>query len=83
MSEMCPDCGAPFADPAELVAHVRKDHQGGDAAASLAENPYSETPGLTCALCGKTFPTREALAAHDLMPHPASRRWGRPRPMPA
>jgi hypothetical protein len=77
MSELCPDCGAAFADPAELVQHVKKAHFGGDDRASLAMNPYSEAPGYTCGYCGATFATPQALAEHDLRPHPKDRRWGR------
>jgi hypothetical protein len=76
MSEECADCGAVFADPAELVQHVAKVHSGGDADASLAMNPYSQTPGFTCSLCGATFATPEALAEHDARPHPAPHRAG-------
>jgi len=79
MSEICPDCGATFADPAELVQHVNRAHSGGDAVASMAMNPYSTTPGFTCALCGATFATPQALAEHDLKPHSKPRRWGRVR----
>jgi len=86
MSEECPDCGAVFAEPADLVHHVAKVHGGGDPNASLAMNPYYLTPGVTCSLCGTTFATPEALAAHTSRPHPAlrparrTRRFG-PRPM--
>jgi uncharacterized C2H2 Zn-finger protein len=76
---MCPDCGAAFADPAELIQHLAKTHAGGDPRASMAMNPYSETPGFTCSLCGATFATPKELADHDLRPHPKVRRWGRSR----
>jgi len=83
MSEVCPDCNAPFADPAELVAHVRKAHAGGDPVASLATNPYSHLPGFTCSLCGRVFDSPEALARHDLRPHPRSRPQRMGRGVPA
>jgi uncharacterized C2H2 Zn-finger protein len=79
MSEECPDCGAVFADPAELGQHLAKAHAGGDAQASMAMNPYSETPGVTCALCGATFATAKELAEHDLKPHPANQKTDRAR----
>ncbi|MCI4368868.1 MAG: hypothetical protein L3K09_04820 [Thermoplasmata archaeon] len=80
MSEICPGCGAPFADPADLVQHVKKAHSGGDPDASLAMNPYSSSPGFVCALCGAWFLTPEELAGHGSKPHSKPRRWGRPRP---
>ncbi|MCI4366545.1 MAG: hypothetical protein L3K08_02205 [Thermoplasmata archaeon] len=79
MSEECPDCGATFADPAELVQHLNKAHAGGNATASMAMNPYASSPGLTCSLCGATFATPDALAAHGLKPHPNPRRSERHR----
>jgi uncharacterized C2H2 Zn-finger protein len=75
MAELCGDCGGSFGSPADLAKHVKKAHAGGNPAASLAMNPASETPGLSCAFCGRSFRTREELAAHDLEPHPAPR-WG-------
>lgn len=77
MTEVCADCGASFASPAELVTHMQKEHRGGDAAKSLEMNPMSHVNDLECALCGRLFPTREALAAHNLEPHakrPGARR---------
>jgi uncharacterized C2H2 Zn-finger protein len=70
MSEECADCGASFSSPPDLIDHMNTAHGGGDATASLAMNPMSETPLLECALCGRTFTSREALAAHNLSPHP-------------
>jgi uncharacterized C2H2 Zn-finger protein len=69
VAEECADCGATFANPAELVAHVKKAHGTINPAESLAMNPESHTPGLVCALCGIRFPNREALARHSLRPH--------------
>jgi len=81
MSEICADCGATFAEPSDLVAHMREAHAGGDPEASLESNPYSHTPGLTCSLCGETFPTRRELAEHALRPHATTRRrFPSPRP---
>lgn len=69
MAEECADCGATFGSAAELVAHMKSAHAGGDATASMAMNPASETPTLTCGLCGRQFYSPEALAAHNLEPH--------------
>jgi C2H2 type zinc finger protein len=78
MAEMCSNCGNYFGSPAALVAHVRKAHRWEDPNASLSLNPASHTPGVTCGLCGRTFPTRERLAAHALRPHPNPPRFGSP-----
>jgi Zinc finger, C2H2 type len=69
MAEECADCGATFGSPAELVAHMKKAHAGGDPKASMEMNPESHIPGLECAACGARFATREALASHNLRPH--------------
>jgi hypothetical protein len=74
MAEECADCGATFGSPAELVAHMKKAHEGGDPRASMDMNPESHVPGLECAACGARFATREALAAHNLRPHTTTRR---------
>ena len=79
MSDICPDCGAAFADPADLVQHLAKAHSGGDARASMAMNPYSTTPGYPCALCGVTFVTAKELSDHGLKPHPSVSGHRRPR----
>ena len=76
MSELCPDCGATFADPADLVRHLAESHNGGDSRASMAMNPYSETSGFTCGLCGASFATPRELAAHGLRPHLKTGQWG-------
>ncbi|HEV2165856.1 MAG TPA: C2H2-type zinc finger protein [Thermoplasmata archaeon] len=76
MAEECADCGASFASPADLVAHMKKVHAGGDPKASLGMNPESRTPGLECSICGARFATAEALAAHNLKPHPSAARNG-------
>jgi Zinc finger, C2H2 type/C2H2-type zinc finger len=78
MAEICPDCGGSYASPAELVVHMKADHKGGDAKASLDLNPSAHTPGFTCGLCGRTFARPEQLAAHSLHPHTAPQRIGRP-----
>ena len=78
MSELCSHCGGSFASPAELVTHMRKAHRSNDPAETLAQNPASHTPGVTCALCGRTFPTADLLAAHALRPHGRAQRFGRP-----
>ena len=69
MSAECPDCGAPFASNADLVAHMQTSHGGGDSSASLAMNPESEIPGLECALCGARFSRPTDLASHNLNAH--------------
>jgi uncharacterized C2H2 Zn-finger protein len=80
MAEECPDCGATFASPAELVAHVNSAHQGGDEDASMAMNPEARHPGLVCALCGQRFDDRQALAEHNLRPHYRANRRRAPAP---
>jgi hypothetical protein len=69
MSEECADCGASFATAAALVQHMKEQHGGGDAKASLAMNPESTKPGLVCALCGARFRRPGELAEHNLRPH--------------
>ena len=69
MAEECPDCGASFASAAELVGHMNEAHAGGNAKESLSMNPESHIQGLLCALCGRRFESREALARHNLGPH--------------
>jgi C2H2 type zinc finger protein len=78
MAELCANCGDYFASAAALVTHTKKAHRWSDPDASLTLNPASQTPGVTCALCGRTFSTRERLAAHAQRPHPDPRRLGRP-----
>lgn len=80
MPEVCSDCGQSFAEPSDLVVHMRTAHGGGDAAASMDTNPFSHTPGFACALCGASFATPEELAKHDLRPHPNASRAGGPAP---
>lgn len=64
MAEECSECGASFAGPADLIGHVKRAH-------SPTQTNAPETPKhlLACALCGQRFPSREALAAHNLRPH--------------
>jgi uncharacterized C2H2 Zn-finger protein len=69
VAEECASCGGTFANPAELVVHVRKVHGEVTPRESLAMNPESHTPGLVCAFCGARFPNREALARHNIRPH--------------
>ncbi len=73
MTDECPDCGASFGSPGELVRHVRAAHAGGDARASLEMNPESERPGLVCGLCGARFRAPEELARHNATPHRPAR----------
>lgn len=80
MAEECPDCGAPFADPAELVAHVQKAHATERTTAGLRMNPYAAEPGFPCSLCGARFATPQELAAHALSPHSVARPTARRRP---
>lgn len=69
MAEECAQCEATFATPAELVLHMNEAHAGGNPPASPRMNLEAERPGLVCALCGKRFPNRTALAQHALGPH--------------
>jgi len=78
MSELCANCGNYFANPAALLTHRRKSHREEGPEASMAQNPASRTPGVSCGLCGRTFPTPEHLAAHVLRPHPRRPSWGIP-----
>ncbi|HTW77742.1 MAG TPA: C2H2-type zinc finger protein [Thermoplasmata archaeon] len=77
MSEECAECGAYFATPADLMAHVRDQHR--DAATNRAEslgmNPESHRAGLVCALCGMRFSSAAALARHNAVPHRSERRF--------
>lgn len=83
MSETCTICGAPFANPSELVIHRRTRHKDVDASADLEMNPEAHTAGLLCALCGRRFASPPALAAHNLQPHPQLGRLRPSRPVPA
>jgi hypothetical protein len=78
MAELCSNCGSYFGSTADLVTHMRKVHRWEDPNASLSLNPASHTPGVTCGLCARTFPTPELLAAHALRPHPRPPHFGRP-----
>jgi Zinc finger, C2H2 type len=78
MAELCASCGGYFASPADLMTHIKKAHRWEDPRVSLAQNPASRTPGVTCGLCGLTFSTPERLASHALRPHPRSRQFGWP-----
>jgi hypothetical protein len=78
MAELCSNCGNYFGSPAALVTHMKRAHRWEDPGASLALNPASKTPGVACALCGRTFPTPDRLAAHALRPHPSPRQVGWP-----
>ena len=68
MTELCASCGNYFASPAALVTHAKKVHRWEDPETSLAQNPASRTPGVSCGLCGRTFPTPERLAAPPVEP---------------
>ena len=84
MSELCAMCGLSFGSHADLVIHYRGKHRDDDETTSLATNPEAHRPGLVCTLCGRRFPSPEALAGHSMGPHPARRpdrrRVGRPAP---
>ncbi len=73
MTDECPDCGASFGSPGELVRHMRAAHAGGDARASLEMNPESDRAGLVCGLCGARFRTPAELARHNTTPHRSAR----------
>jgi hypothetical protein len=71
MSEVCKICAAPLASAAELVDHMKTAHKDVDPAADVELNPEAHTSGFLCGLCGRRFPTSEALAKHNLQPHSA------------
>jgi Zinc finger, C2H2 type/C2H2-type zinc finger len=86
MAETCTICGAPFGSISELVLHMNSSHKDAPASADLEFNPEARQEGLLCALCGQRFPTRQALAMHNLQPHPPLgklRRARSDRPRPA
>ncbi|MGA8302274.1 MAG: C2H2-type zinc finger protein [Thermoplasmata archaeon] len=83
MAEECASCGGYFASPSELLAHTKKAHPTHDSSESLAMNPESLEPGLVCALCGVRFRDSEALARHNVSPHPPTNRSGRKTPVGA
>jgi hypothetical protein len=80
MTEVCSICGAPEASAAELVVHMRDLHKDASPAADVELNPEAHTSGFVCALCARRFQTPQALAAHNLNPHPEVPRVPRPRP---
>lgn len=82
MSEVCATCGAGFGSPADLVNHLKSEHQHDAPDASMEMNPEAHTPGLVCALCGRRFPSPQQLARHTLRPHGNRAARGR-QPTPA
>jgi Zinc finger, C2H2 type len=68
MTEVCTICAAPFASAAELVDHMKSAHKDVDPASDLEMNPEAHTSGYLCGLCGRRYPTAEALAEHNLRP---------------
>jgi uncharacterized C2H2 Zn-finger protein len=78
MPDLCAHCGRWFGSPADLLTHAKKAHPDGGGAETLATNPASRTPGVTCSLCGRDFRTAKELAAHALRPHAGLPRAGRP-----
>lgn len=80
MAELCADCGASYGSPADLIAHVRKAHSGGNSLASLSMNPESRRSGLVGAMCGRHCATMDALTRHHLSPHPPTTRRAPPTP---
>jgi len=73
MAEECAACGASFGSPTDLVAHMQKKHKDHTDNETLAMNPESERPGMVCALCGRRFWSEDALARHNMTPHPRAR----------
>ena len=73
MSEMCSYCQQSFGSASDLVVHVKSRHRHEDPASTIETNPEAHTPGYVCTLCGRRYPTPEALAAHDRRPHPRPR----------
>jgi C2H2-type zinc finger/Zinc finger, C2H2 type len=82
MSEICTICGASFGSPADLMAHTKTDHKDVDPASDMEMNPEAHIPGLLCGMCGRRFPTAEALARHNLEPHSIGRPTRRGRSSP-
>lgn len=82
MSETCSLCGEVFGSVTSLVEHENLAHSHDDQAQDVEMNPETHRAGLVCALCGRRFPTPQALAAHNLRPHPAPERRPRPGPVP-
>jgi DNA-directed RNA polymerase subunit RPC12/RpoP len=80
MSEMCTICGAEFAGAADLLEHKKLSHKDADPASDVEMNPEAHTRGYLCGLCGQRFPTAQALAQHNLQPHPMEREARRPQP---
>ncbi len=78
MSDQCAVCGAPFASPAELLAHTHKEHSSA-APTAAAPPPTGSTAWFRCALCGQRFGSPEELRRHNLSPHG---RLAAPRPRP-
>lgn len=74
MAEQCAQCGASFSSATQLIEHTNERHGAVDREATLAMNPEASRAGLVCALCGKRFADRQALAQHNLSPHYRSNR---------
>ncbi|MFZ0830319.1 MAG: C2H2-type zinc finger protein [Thermoplasmata archaeon] len=68
MSEVCSICAASCGSAAELVDHMKTVHTGENPASDLDQNPAARTSGFLCALCGRRFPTAQALGIHNLRP---------------
>jgi DNA-directed RNA polymerase subunit RPC12/RpoP len=64
LPEACPQCGARFADVAQLVAHAESAHRVVSGAAVL--QPGASARGdYRCARCGAAFDDPVHLVAHD------------------
>jgi uncharacterized C2H2 Zn-finger protein len=78
MSDVCPECAAPFASAADLIAHIRSAHRVDGANGADAPRAAPGSPVLRCALCGARFSQPESLAVHNGEPHRAARPRSRP-----
>lgn len=70
MSESCAECGASFADAAELIEHTKQVHATPDAVTAPVDEPQSPRV-FVCSFCGATFDSPEEFSSHNQSSHPA------------
>lgn len=70
MADMCSECGAEFASPADLLNYMKVQHPveapKGSSAPVTAASATARREPFQCAVCGEVFETRNGLAHHNL-----------------
>lgn len=72
-ADRCPQCGARFTDPVQLVAHVESAHSAGSGGGTVAQGAppaaRSQQQREVCPVCGTSFPNVQAMIAHAEREH--------------